>query len=73
VASAAITIGAASAAPRCSLIVLPIWICDARAALGSEGLTVGGKHRQHAGEGKCHNAHCDRPLWRAYSGWDIFI
>jgi hypothetical protein len=73
VPGAAITIGAATAAPRCSLIVLPIWIRDARAALCSEGLTVGGKGRQHAGEGKCHNAHRDSLLWQAYSGWEIFI
>jgi hypothetical protein len=56
-AAAAIAIGAATAAPLCARVVLPIRICDAGTALCSEGLTVGDEDYQHARKNKCHSAH----------------
>jgi hypothetical protein len=44
-------------------VVLPIEICDVRAAPRGESLTVGDEDRQNAGECKCHDAHCCLP-WR---------
>jgi hypothetical protein len=59
VAAAAIAEGGATADPCSALVGIPIGISVARrATLRSESLTVGDENRQHAGECKCHNAHC---------------
>jgi hypothetical protein len=60
-AAASVAVRVAALATLC--VVRPIEICDARTALRSESLTVVDEDRQHAGECKCHDAHCCLP-WR---------